>query len=776
MAFNGRQRIRYADILGRPSQPGDFTPEQIAALQELAGLAGDGLLAKTAGAYAVREIQVPSALLGITNPGGLGGNPTITLPERGANLVFAGPASGLNAAPRFRSLVIADIPDLSSLYQPRSAILDELAAGTVGPSLQFVGTTLDAIQDIRTTADPTFNGLTLTDELRAKTAIVGDDVSGILGPGLDRGITVQRNTNAGFLFVAAGGEAQAVMATSPGTLAAPGQTVAGNVATIFASTYTGAGWVYPGGLAFVATETQTPTNRGMYVRFLHTLTGAAAQREAGRFSGLGNLLVGHQVDPSIPSGAGSISALQAVIGITNLWSGAVASFYASTRGQIHARGTGQAATSFDTFGALGGALVLQDAGAAANNGGAVVFGASQGTFAALKALINDGTTNTTGHLQVSTRRAVGHATLTEHSRFTQAGNLLVNTTSEASLPAGGGNLRVTNVIEGATMGLGVGYQAANVLTLFREASNCYLNLTNASSGTSADSPAVLMYRRRGTAGAPAAVLANDRLAQFFAGGYNGAGDVTSGRLGFDADENYVAATAYGTRFVLESILTGATARTERLRVSGAGNLLVGVTSDNAITAPGIGVRRFLGVGALTSFTPITDTMFQLLADDGVSTIFSVDAYGIAPAMFFRRANGTKAVPSALLSNDIIGAFSGRGYGATAYAAANRVAIQYRAGENWTDLAQGTRITMATTPRGATAQAQTFEITGEGSILCGVLAALATNATDGFLYVPTCAGTPTGVPTAVTGKAALIVNTTNNKLYFYSGGAWRDAGP
>lgn len=56
------------------------------------------------------------------------------------------------------------------------------------------------------------------------------------------------------------------------------------------------------------------------------------------------------------------------------------------------------------------------------------------------------------------------------------------------------------------------------------------------------------------------------------------------------------------------------------------------------------------------------------------------------------------------------------------------------------------------------------------------AALATNATDGFLYVPTCAGTPTGTPTAQTGTVPIVVDTTNNKLYFYSSAAWRDAGP
>lgn len=70
----------------------------------------------------------------------------------------------------------------------------------------------------------------------------------------------------------------------------------------------------------------------------------------------------------------------------------------------------------------------------------------------------------------------------------------------------------------------------------------------------------------------------------------------------------------------------------------------------------------------------------------------------------------------------------------------------------------------------------FRITVNGNIIAGNQAALATTATNGFLYIPTCAGVPTGTPTAYTGMAPLVVNTTNNKLYFYSGGAWRDAGP
>jgi hypothetical protein len=79
-------------------------------------------------------------------------------------------------------------------------------------------------------------------------------------------------------------------------------------------------------------------------------------------------------------------------------------------------------------------------------------------------------------------------------------------------------------------------------------------------------------------------------------------------------------------------------------------------------------------------------------------------------------------------------------------------------------------------RGSDTNAERMRIDSSGNIIAGASAALATTATNGFLYVPTCAGTPTGTPTAVTGMAPIVVNTTNNKLYFYSGGAWRDAGP
>lgn len=65
------------------------------------------------------------------------------------------------------------------------------------------------------------------------------------------------------------------------------------------------------------------------------------------------------------------------------------------------------------------------------------------------------------------------------------------------------------------------------------------------------------------------------------------------------------------------------------------------------------------------------------------------------------------------------------------------------------------------------------ISTTGSVSVG-LESLSTSATDGFVYIGASAGTPTGTPVAVTGRVPLTFDSTNNKLYFYSGGSWIDS--
>lgn len=75
--------------------------------------------------------------------------------------------------------------------------------------------------------------------------------------------------------------------------------------------------------------------------------------------------------------------------------------------------------------------------------------------------------------------------------------------------------------------------------------------------------------------------------------------------------------------------------------------------------------------------------------------------------------------------------------------------------------QGTPVT-GLTITGATTSMQPSVVVGNQ--------ALATTATEGFLYIPTCAGTPTGVPTTRAGRIAMIYDTTNHQFWFYDG-AW-----
>lgn len=76
-----------------------------------------------------------------------------------------------------------------------------------------------------------------------------------------------------------------------------------------------------------------------------------------------------------------------------------------------------------------------------------------------------------------------------------------------------------------------------------------------------------------------------------------------------------------------------------------------------------------------------------------------------------------------------------------------------------------------TQSGGSAMTQKMRISSLGNIVAGAESALATTATDGDFYVPSCAGVPTGVPSGYTGKIAVRADSTNNKLYIYSGGNW-----
>lgn len=113
----------------------------------------------------------------------------------------------------------------------------------------------------------------------------------------------------------------------------------------------------------------------------------------------------------------------------------------------------------------------------------------------------------------------------------------------------------------------------------------------------------------------------------------------------------------------------------------------------------------LNSGALP--TPGTGTLLHLAQADSVSPRITIDGFGGATFMDFRRANGTRAAPSATISDQNVGAFNGAGYGATAYNSGTRASIRFVASETHTDSAQGMRGSLQATPRLSTTLAEWY---------------------------------------------------------------------
>lgn len=171
------------------------------------------------------------------------GNLTLTLDTQSPNYVFAGPSTGATAAaPTFRALVAADIPSLSSVYQPLDADLTSIAglSGTSGFLVKTAADTysLDTSTYLTTsTASSTYapiNNPVFTGTVSLPTSIVFEGATAdafettltVVDPTVDRTITLPDATGTVALFDGSGNF------TVPGNLTVSGDTTTLNTATL----------------------------------------------------------------------------------------------------------------------------------------------------------------------------------------------------------------------------------------------------------------------------------------------------------------------------------------------------------------------------------------------------------------------------------------------------------------------------------------------------------------------------------------------------------------
>ena len=198
-----------------------------------------------------------------------------------------------------------------------------------------------------------------------------------------------------------------------------------------------------------------------------------------------------------------------------------------------------------------------------------------------------------------------------------------------------------------------------------------------------------------------------------------------------------------------NVLAASTAGSQRITIDSAG--LVGIGT----TTPIVGLH----VEGATTVTARINLSSSVTGGSGSGGIMALYSYALPTAADQR------------LGVFLFGsANSGSGNGQ------NAAAVEGFSSEAWTaGSAQGAYFKFGTTPIGSATRTERMRIDAPGNVIINT-AAISTSATDGFLYVPSCSGTPTGTPTTYTGRVPVVVDTTNNKLYFYSSSAWRDAGP
>jgi hypothetical protein len=298
-------------------------------------------------------------------------------------------------------------------------------------------------------------------------------------------------------------------------------------------------------------------------------------------------------------------------------------------GRTVVSGAGQATSAVNTAGVLTNTLVLDDTGATAQSGGAILFTANTQAyrFATITGNVTNGGSNTQGDIAFSTRRVATDAALTETLRLYANGGVTVNAALGGSKGAGAIStngpmfLNMSGAALPALVSAGYGLQfagpSAGVAGIQMDAIAAYNQIS--------------LRRADGTPGSPAALPSAGYLGILAAQGYNGSAySANTAAVRFLTTEAWTTA-ANGTAIQFVATLTGATAQTlaMTLNAGGLGGMQLG--------APTGGDK---GTGTLNATALYVQNVAVLTANQSIS--LTGDATG----------SGTTSIPVTLVNTAV----------------------------------------------------------------------------------------------------------------------------
>ena len=153
---------------------------------------------------------------------------------------------------------------------------------------------------------------------------------------------------------------------------------------------------------------------------------------------------------------------------------------------------------------------------------------------------------------------------------------------------------------------------------------------------------------------------------------------------------------------------------------------------------------------------------DIVATDTNNAPITSTNYLNAGGVLGRRANGTIASPTALVTDDMITAILARGYNGSGFTTVSNAGVYIYAGENWTTTKNGTYLTFGTTANGGTNRTEKLRITGDGNVGIGTTAPSAALDVNGNAILT---GANRNLQISNSGYAHIYFQNTSNSIKF-----------